>query len=776
VPEQTQQRAQEDAAGVVHFQPDATLTRLGVALGTAGYMSPEQVRGEKLDARTDIFSFGLVVYEMATGHRAFGGETQAVLHEAILTVDPVPAHDLNSTLPPGLCEIIGKALEKDRERRCQSAGEMHADLLHIEAADRRPLTIRRRKLIALMGVLLVAVSVAGRYWLRSRQAAKLTANDTVVVANFINNTSDPVFDTALNPALTTELQQTPFLNILSPAKVQETVELLGHPEHDRLTTQVGREVCERTNSKAMIQGSISDEGNGYRIDIQAVDCKAGTTLADSATTAAERNEIISKLGEAGTRLREELGEPPSSVRQFNAPLDQAASASPEALQAFAAGQAVYGKPEAIPNLKHATELDPNFALAFRVLGMSYSNLDQPDLASENISKAFQLRQRLSRRDRYDIQRRYYQFCTGEYEKAIATMEQEIQEFAEKNGLRIPLSVLWYKVGQYEKSAAAARDGVRQAPNQLAPYDMLALSDMALGRLDEAKDVLEQAKTRVPDQWELHSDFYYLAFLQHDQKGMQEQAQWATGNPAVRDLILEEESVTQAYYGRFHKADELSRQAAKSAAQAGIPGRVAECMAVEALLAAKVGETAQALQLAKQAESLNPLEDYKEFVALSFARAGDLNRASNLAEQLDHQFPVSTPVQEAYLPTIRAEIEIQRGNPASAFTLLERAAPYDLMDANYFGLEPAYVRGEAYLRAGKGQLAAAEFRKLLEHPGIVGNSINGPLAHLHLARALVMMGNKAAALRSYQEFLELWKDADPDIPVYKQAKAEYAKLQ
>ena len=767
---------QARSLGMTQEEADAPLTRFGAALGTAGYMSPEQVRGEQLDARTDIFSCGLVLYEMSTGHRAFGGETQALLHEAILTVNPAAVHDLNPTLPPKLRAIIGKALEKDRERRYQSAAEMRAALLQIQPTVRRPLANRHRKLLAVTALVLVALSLAGRYWLRSRKGSKLTANDTVVVADCINNTSDPVFDTALNPALGIELRQTPFLNILSPAKVRETVKLLGHPENDRLTTQLARQVCERTNSKATIEGSISDEGNQYRIEVKAVDCNTGNTLADSTATTADRNEIVRELGEAGTRLRAKLGEPPSSLRQFDAPLDQAASASPEALQALAAGSALYGKPEAVGYYKRATELDPNFALAFRHLGMAYGNLDQSALASENLTRAFQLRQRLSRRDRLDVERRYYQFCTGEYDKAISTMEQLIQQFPQdQSPTRMPLAVLWNSLGQYEKAAAPARDALRLAPEQLIPYDALSWSYMALDRLDEAKVVLEQAKGRVADQWGLHSDLYYLAFLQQDQNGMQEQLRWASENPGVGDFLLAEESATLAYYGQLRKANEMSRQAVVSAAQAGAPERVAEWKAAEALRAAKLGETTEALELAQQAESANSKEEYRDIVGLAFARAGDVTHALQVAEQLNRQFPVNTRVQEVYLPTIRAEIEIQRGNPASAVELLARTAPYDLMSSDFFGLEPAYVRGEAYLKAGKGQQAVVEFRKLLEHPGIVAYSINAPLARLQVARAQVMMGDKEAARKSYQDFLTLWKEADPDIPIYKQAKAEYAKL-
>ena len=753
------------------------LTRTGAMLGTAGYMSPEQVRGDKLDARTDLFSLGLVLYEMATGRRAFSGETQAVLQESILHTPPIPVHDLNSALPPKLEKTIAKALEKDPEQRYQSAAEMQAALQEVDVGRSVPVH-RRWKLMARTAATVTAIAlVAGVLYWRRHNPPKLTGNDTVVLADFANHTSDPVFDTALNPALGIELRQTPFLNILSPAKVRETVKLLGHPESDRLTTQLARQVCERTNSKATIEGSISDEGNQYRIEVKAVDCKTGNTIADSTATTANRNEIVRELGEAGSRLRANLGEPPTSLRQFDAPLDQAASASPEALQALAAGSALYGKPEAVGYYKRATELDPNFALAFRHLGMAYGNLDQSALASENLTRAFQLRQRLSRRDRLDVERRYYQFCTGEYDKAISTMEQLIQQFPQdQSPTRMPLAVLWNSLGQYEKAVAPARDALRLAPEQLIPYDALSWSYMALDRLDEAKVVLEQAKTRVADQWGLHSDLYYLAFLQQDQNGMQEQLRWASENPGVGDFILAEESATQAYYGQLRKADELSRQAAASAARAGAPERVAEWKAAEALRAAKLGETTEALELAQQAESANSKEEYRDIVGLAFARAGDVTHALQVAEQLNRQFPVNTRVQEVYLPTIRAEIEIQRGNPASAVELLARAAPYDLMSSDFFGLEPAYVRGEAYLKAGKGQQAAAEFRKLLEHPGIVAYSINAPLARLQLARAQTMMGDKVAARKSYQDFLTLWKDADPDIPIYKQAKAEYARLQ
>ena len=755
---------------------DLHLTRTGSAMGTAGYMSPEQARGEKLDNRTDLFSFGLVLYEMATGQRAFSGNTAAVLKDAILNHTPIPVREINSAIPPEVQKAIDKALQKDRERRYQSAAEMRVDLgkVNHQAAVLVPEPQSRLwKFLAAAAVVFVALTVAGYLWRRSQVGATLTPNDTVILADFTNHTSDPVFGPALNAALEIEFGQTPFLSVLSAEKERGTLKLMSHAEDERLTPQLARDVCQHTNSKALLESSISDEGNQYRLEVKAVDCKTGITLADSVTEAAERSQIVSKLGEVGTDVRKTLGEPPGSLQRFNKPLDEAATPSVEALQAYAAGAAIFGKPDAIPHLKRAVELDANFALAYRLLSSCYNNLMQAQLELENATKAYQLRKRASHRDQLEIEASYYS-VTGEWEKAISTWEQTARDFPRWGKPRHLLGYGLRLVGQYGPGAVAEQDALRLMPENMSPYIGLALNYFALNRLDDAKLVLEQARARTPDSWNLRWGLYRLAFLQDDKNDMQEQMQWAINKPDVEDLILREQSETEAYYGKLRRSHEISERAQEMALRAGESARAAQWKANEALRATLVGEP-RAVGVAQKGLQLDLGHDATYVAALAFANLGDIARAQELSQQLNRQFPLNTLVQESELPTIQAVIDLRQGFPTRAIETLIRTAQYELRYADHFALQPVYVRGEAYLKAGQGLQAAAEFQKMLAHHGLVGNSITGALAHLQLGRAQLMMGDKAAARKSYQDFLTLWKDADPDIPIYQQAKAEYGRL-
>ena len=759
--------------------PVTTLTRTGLTLGTAGYMSPEQVRGEPLDARTDIFSFGLVLYEMATGQRAFSGETEAILHDAILNNPPIPVRELNSKLPAKLVATIDKALEKDRERRYQSASEMRADFEKLKQGWQfnipAPPGPRHWKWIAVVALFLAVALGGGLYW-RSRNTIKLTDQDTIVLADFTNSTSDPVFDTALKPALEVAFGQTPFFNPLSGEKVSQTLRQMNKPPNERLTPAVAQEVCRRSNSAAYVAGSISDVGNQYRVELNAIDCKTGGTLAMAAMKADEQIQIVNMLGEVVYSLRQKLSEPPASLQRYNKPLAEATTASLEALQAFAAGDAVEGKPESVLHYQRAAQLDPEFALAYNSLGIMYYNLRQSDLSRQNYSKAYRLREhRLSRRDTFFIEMHYYLAVTGEYEKVISTAEQAARDFPRWAPAGNQLGNALNSLGEYEKASQILQESHRLLPYAMAQYSNLAESYIALERLEDASLTLDEAKARNVDSWALHANRYRLAFLQNNWQTMDEQVRWARGSPQAADLILREQSETEAYYGRLREADELSKQSVDAAAEAGAPERGADAKAFQALRLAKIGATTEARAMAQETISMNPSPLARQTAALAFAKAGDTARALQLAEHLNQDFPVSTLLQACDLPAIRAEVYLQQGKPDLAIRELERAIPYDLRLAHQFGMETALLRGEAYLKAGQPQQAAEQFRKVLDHPGIVVNSINGPLAHLQLARAQAMMGDKDAARKSYQEFLTLWKNADPDIPIYKQAKAEYAKL-
>jgi serine/threonine protein kinase/tetratricopeptide (TPR) repeat protein len=747
------------------------VTRPGSALGTASYMSPEQVRGETLDARTDLFSFGLVLYQMATGQQAFSGDTAAEVQDAILHQDPPPARQVNPAISPQLENVLNKALQKDRELRYQSAADVLADLDSLLRPRRVAVGWKLRAAIA--AILLVAI--VGWLLVHFRPKVHLTTDDTIVLSEFTNLTHDPVLDTALQPALDISLGQTPFLNLLLPEKILEALKSMNKPGDGHLTPSLARDVCMHTNSAAYVEGSIADIGNEYEIKLAAHNCNTGTALASSSSRATERGHIIRSLDAAAYALRQRLGEGKASLQRYNQPLEEASSTSLEALQAFAAGRTQYGKPEAVASFTRAIELDSNFALAYRWLGACYNNLINRDGEIQNFTKAFELRERATVRDRLDTAVLYYIDVTGEFDKAISTLEQVTRDFPAAIRSRSNLGYVLRLMGQYERSIEAERECVRAMPDQMSPHGNLAFSYMALGRLDEAKQALEVAYAHKLDAWNLRWGSYRLAFLAKDEKGMEEQLRWAEDKLAVVDFLTREQSETEGYFGHLRHADELSRRAADQAARANAVDRGGEWLAVAALRAAKVGDMKHARDFSSQALKVSLNRRASQLTALALARIGDIDGALEIGKRLDRENPVNTLIQRCDLPTLRAQIALQQQRPEAAIEALKLVVPYELRFWDAFSLESAYVRGEAYMQAGHPDRAAAEFRKVLAYPGLVGNSINGPLARLQLARAQAMMGDQAAARDSYQQFFTLWKDADPDIFIYKKAKAEYARL-
>ena len=784
IPEQTKARP----LGKIVDKPDATLTRFGVALGTAGYMSPEQIRGDKLDARTDIFSFGLVLYEMATGQRAFGGQTEAIQRAAILAADPVPAHELNSALPPRLCEIIGKALEKDRDHRYQAAFEMRADLLEVKGTAQSggisPLpraAWRRLKSPAMkivwriaVPILLVAASVEAGLYYHARQAERLTDKDTVVLADFANSTGETVFDHSLRTALGVSLRQSPFLNLLSDRAVTETLQLMTRPADTKLTPELTREVCVRTGSKAYIAGAIASLGNEYALWLNAVNCHSGDTLAQEQVTAASKGSVLEALGKAATSLRVKLGESLPSVQKFDTPLPKTTS-SLEALQAY--GIAIdaslhKGEAEAIPPMKRAIELDPNFAIAYAVLGSYYTSAGQERLGTEYAKKAYDLREHLSEAEKFSVSYNYYGNGIGDAEKAAQVTESWVHAYPNSKNAYLNLAVSLATIGQWEKALAAGKESLRLQPTPNA-FGATASAYMALNRFDEAETLLEQSSARKLDTDEIHQLIYSSAFLRGDSAGMQQQLTWAAQHPGTQYLFLPAQASTEAYYGRMKKARDLLQRAISSALRADLKENAARLWATQALWEAEFGNTEQARSAAEEALRIGSGTSPPVEAAIALARAKQADKAEKLAERLEKEFPSATDVHSYYLPILRAYNSLTSHDAEHALELLQPATEYDLADAG--PLYPAYARGLAFLMEGKGIEAAAEFRKLIDHPGIVVNSPLGALAHLQIGRAYAMTGDTAKAKAAYQDFLTLWKDADPDIPIYKQAKAEYAKL-
>jgi len=763
-----------------------TLTRTGVAMGTVGYMSPEQARGEELDARTDLFSLGLVLYEMGTGRRAFMGETAYVVHEAILHQSPVPARDFNSNLPPKLVRTIDKALEKERDRRWQSAAQMGSELEQVRGA-KGPRTSWQWTWLPLAALLLVVVAVGVWRYLRARHTPRLTEKDAIVLMDFDNKTGDLVFDETLKQAVAVDLGQSPFLNIVSDRKVMATLRLMGRPLDQSVTGEVAREVCQRVGGKAMLAGSISAAGSNYVIGLDAINCATGDVLVRQQVQARGKEDVLAALGNAATDMRGKLGESLVSVQNFATPIEEASTSSLEALKAYSMGRREgYFKADvaSIPYYQQALELDPDFALAARGLATAYNNLGQTNRALEYSRKAFELRKRVSERERYAITARYYSDVTGQLEKANEVYELYKQRYPRDF---IPLANLadsYMRLGEWDKALRENEGAIQLEPNAGVAYTNLALSQLALNHADQAVATVQQAMVRNIDFHYLRLARYQAAFLRGDQDGMQQQVTWAAGRPKEEDWLLSTQSDTEAYFGRLGKAREFSRRAVMSAAHADANETGALWQANAALREAEFGNAPSARQNAMAALALAPGKEVKSVAALALAQAGDTARAQKLADSLDQESPLNTIIQGYWLPAIRAAIAISQKNPNQALRLLQAATAYELSQSQPFlvgMLYPVYLRGQAYLLAQQGEEAAAEFRKIIDHRGIVLNFPLGALARLGLARAYALDAAKDAAARdkartAYQDFLALWKDADLDIPIYKQAKAEYAKLQ
>ena len=775
------------------------LSIVGVISGTPSYMSPEQIRGDDLDTRADIFSLGLLLYEMATGQKAFPGNTGGLIIEAILSRPPVSVRSLNAEIPPELEAIINKAIEKNKERRYQTAAELRGDLqvlrrgyesghtatqaLLATAGMGRPSWIARTRWALPAGAALAVAALSAGGWLYySRKAHALSETDTVVLAEFNNRTGDPVFDETLRQGLAVQLEQSPFLSLISDQRTRQTLALMGQPDTRRLTPEIAREVCARLGSKAYLSGTIANLGSQYVIGLSAVNCLTGDPLTQEQVTADSKEHVLGALGQAASKMRERLGESLRTVNKLATPIEQATTPSLEALQAYSLARStmlVQGDfAGAVPLFQRAIKLDPNLAIAYAVLGTTYHNLGEKELAAENTRRAYELRAKVSEREKFYIESHYFHFVTGDLEKARQVYETWAQMYPREEVPPLNLGVIYQTLGQHEKSLAAFREALRATPNDILSYANLAGVLVNLNRRNEARTLAEEALGKKLDSTDLRVALYQLAFLENDGQAMARQIAWAGGRPGDQSILLSYAADSAAFVGQLTKARDLSRQAVAAAEVAGRRERAGGCEAEAALREALFGNGAEAKHLAGNALAHSNGRDVEFVAALALALVGDKAKAVEVADLLKSRFPEDTVVKFNYLPTLYAAMALDDRAPARAIEFLKTAAPYELGLAGGTSystyLYPVYLRGQAYLAANQGDAAVQEFQKILEWPGVVGNEPIGALSHLGLGRAQKMSGRTAEARASYDRFLALWKAADSGFPLLAAVQAEAPK--
>jgi serine/threonine protein kinase/tetratricopeptide (TPR) repeat protein len=793
----------------------------GLVLGTAGYMSPEQAQGktEEIDQRSDIFSFGCILYEAVTGHKAFEGKDRIDRLNKIIREPPPPISDFSPTAPPELQKIVRRCLEKDPEERYQSikdvaielkelrrqldgvsiyptglstagsetsrlswTGSGRTDALSTSRLSTRESSAvyvvaeikRHRQAAALIGLAVLVLAATAAYFAVFRKTAPLTDKDTILIADFVNDTGDAVFDGTLKQVLAVQLSQSPFLNIFGDQRVRDSLRFLGRSPDERVTRDLAREICQRQGLKVFLAGSISGVGSHYVMTLEAINAQTGDALAREQVEAESKEQVIKQLGEAATRLRKELGESLASIQKFDAPIEQATTSSLEAFKAYSIGLDHHLKGsyfEAIPFYKRAIELDNNFAIAYARLASVYANTGQRDLATDAARKAFALRDRVSEREKFYITAySYYSLVTREREKYVETLELWKRTYPNDPIPHIQLSNVYDGDGLLDKAIEEAREAIRLNPNAAAPRDNLAVAFIELGRFDEAREVYRQALEQKLDSTFIRSGLYSIAFVKGDAAAMKQQIDWATGRPDEYVAPVWQAEVA-AFSGQLRKERELNQRALELALARKQNDAAAQLLAGQMQIESLFGHCDRVNDIASRAFAISRDTATVQTASTAFALCGDTDHAQSLMDEISKRFPSYTLVNVVYWPLNHALIAMRHGDSARAVQSLEPAYRYEIVGAFW----PQYFRGQAFLSLHKGTEAAAEFQKIIDHRGWAPRSPLYLRAYVGLAQAAVLTGDSARARKAYEDFFALWKDADADNPILIEAKKDYEKL-